>query len=339
MLKRVLTILLVLFSQNVRANPCGTVRLDLPGQAFAKIPVYDQMKGESWDPNLCYAIVASQLRDAYRFAKGDPLDRLSAPLSIALNHKASVRQSGLDRRGFDTEHESDLVIGTGSPRAAILLNNDREVCDLHFLETYVSTRAGNDSPEARTVMSFLTYVTMQTDQYRKSDEDRARDESIIKLFTATSGCQRPQESNLERIFKVLDKSVPQARRPILDGQNFVHALCKGHSFKSTVPPAKLVDLKTQGQMQAELDRQLNAKVPIGIAYCHDYLKSPAKCPAGHTSVVIGREKKNGQCHYLVRDSYGKACHTRFKCEPDGSVWVPASELSATANHLFYIPQN
>ncbi len=56
------------------------MRLDQPGGPLEPIPVLDQD-----NVNLCYAFVASQLVDAYRFSHGDSNDQhLTSPLAAAV---------------------------------------------------------------------------------------------------------------------------------------------------------------------------------------------------------------------------------------------------------------
>ncbi len=62
------------------ASPCEPMRLDQPGGPLEHIPVLDQDGS-----NMCYAFVASQLVDAYRFSHGDSNDQhLTSPLAAAV---------------------------------------------------------------------------------------------------------------------------------------------------------------------------------------------------------------------------------------------------------------
>ncbi len=65
---------------------CTSIRLDQGNGPFAKLPVYHQALGTDQDTNLCYAITAAQLIDAYRIQGGDQRENLTSPLSIASAH-------------------------------------------------------------------------------------------------------------------------------------------------------------------------------------------------------------------------------------------------------------
>jgi len=53
--------MILLMSSITNAFECGDARLDVGSQPFAKIPVYDQAKWEKEDPDICYAVAASEL--------------------------------------------------------------------------------------------------------------------------------------------------------------------------------------------------------------------------------------------------------------------------------------
>ncbi len=65
-------------------------------------------------------------------------------------------------------------------------------------------------------------------------------------------------------------------------------------------------------------------------------KSGKRSDVGHAMVLIGREKRAGQCGYWVRNSWGSSCPMgdsgKILCDPDrpGNVWISAASLSSSA---------
>lgn len=96
------------------------------------------------------------------------------------------------------------------------------------------------------------------------------------------------------------------------------------------------------QLFDHIDAQLAKKNPSSVAYNsnilfnvnHDGPNAP------HESVVVGRRFNNtkGECEYLVRNSWGRGCHSydrSLSCE-EGNLWVPKSVLVKGLYHVTYI---
>jgi len=104
-----------------------------------------------------------------------------------------------------------------------------------------------------------------------------------------------------------------------------------------------------------LDQPADKKFPIGIEYCSgifqksskdyihnrrfsaniDYLNSKENVRnfsddcRFHASAVIGRQKIDGKCHFLIQNSHGSSCHyyeNPKKCE-NGKIWIDQDDLA------------
>jgi hypothetical protein len=127
---------------------CRSVRLDNPGEAFEKIPVYDQTNLNSSDPAICYAISTSELFDSARFYDGDrELTQLTSPISLAINSMGQVNealfyllQEQFQKKGLDYSWngEPGALLGMGDVKKALEDNFGKEVCDQRSIEKFSS---------------------------------------------------------------------------------------------------------------------------------------------------------------------------------------------------------
>lgn len=88
-----------------------------------------------------------------------------------------------------------------------------------------------------------------------------------------------------------------------------------------------------------LNRALNQGRLAGITYNPSFL---LKSPNGaHASSIVGRKMINGECHYLLRNSWGLSCkpynETYAKKCNAGYIWVDESSLKSHSSTVDYIP--
>lgn len=95
--------------------------------------------------------------------------------------------------------------------------------------------------------------------------------------------------------------------------------------------------------------------PIGVGYCGDLLDQGKnfrgytrgllgltsiniKDCGMHESVVIGRKKINGKCHYKIRNSWGThaSYHKDWQNNRDGNVWVDEDTLTHNMGSMSYL---
>ncbi len=118
-------------------------------------------------------------------------------------------------------------------------------------------------------------------------------------------------------------------------KNFLYRNCRSNyiSVENTA--------LTLSQKWNDMDAQLTRGNLVAFAYNDNVLKNTRDMSShrGHTSSLIGRRMRNGQCEYLVRNSWGRSCgyyDKTLSCE-QGNVWVPKSILSRSGRDFFYYP--
>jgi hypothetical protein len=123
------------------------------------------------------------------------------------------------------------------------------------------------------------------------------------------------------------------------------------SDKACKPRLNIAGLKTQShsaifesgrnQLFDEIDKQFSKKNIVAIAYnANSLYDKDTKSFGFHESVLVGRRynQKNGECEYLVRNSWGRGCSSYdsyFDCE-QGNIWVPKSVLVKGLRNVEYV---
>ena len=91
----------------------------------------------------------------------------------------------------------------------------------------------------------------------------------------------------------------------------------------------------------QIDKQLNRKNILALAYNATFLYDRnSKKRGGHASTIVGRRfnKSNGECEYLVRNSWGRGCSSYdpyYTCEA-GNIWLPKSVVSKGVINVSFI---
>jgi hypothetical protein len=91
----------------------------------------------------------------------------------------------------------------------------------------------------------------------------------------------------------------------------------------------------------QIDRQLSRKNILALAYNAQFLYDRnSKKNGGHASTIVGRRfnKSNGECEYLVRNSWGRGCSSYdpyYTCEA-GNIWIPKSVVSKGVINVSFI---
>ncbi len=120
-------ILLASLSQQLAAeevNDCSVIRLDLSQESMAKIPVYSQ---ENTD--ICYAILAAEMTDAYRISHGRSPQHLTSVLATAAFYAGKYREA-LNKSRRDISNDD---ISMGSFTAAVDTLREKGSCDANKL--------------------------------------------------------------------------------------------------------------------------------------------------------------------------------------------------------------
>lgn len=115
-----------------------------------------------------------------------------------------------------------------------------------------------------------------------------------------------------------------------DVNQMVFKLTQAHCAGQRVLPPKNLKMKQPPRdlWFASLDSQLKRGNILGIEFFTRMLRGKAAGPlAGHAASVVGREFIDGECRYLVRNSWASGCGAyseelqAFCNEEDGTVWV------------------
>jgi hypothetical protein len=263
---------------------CRTVRMDQKGGAFEKIPVYNQSKfSEEEDSvrfmekkisasgqNLCYAITSSELIDADRFIKGDKLDTLTSPLSIALNHKTLMNAISPELfLGTGSGTDDPTVIGPGNPMMAIISNRGQRVCDQRWLEKYAAMMESSgpseipDSPTGRSVRTFFKGVFDQIQKVSQLSGSLVLKQKVLNDYFACRTA--PQGQNMKSIISAAHAALLSTGE-IPKAQIFLMNLCKENSLLLNPPKPIFYDgIELNADLQNKMDALYSKRFGDGIA--------------------------------------------------------------------------
>lgn len=123
------------------------------------------------------------------------------------------------------------------------------------------------------------------------------------------------------------------------------------SDKACKPRLNIGGLKTKShfailesgrnQLFEEIDKQFSKRNIVAIAYnAESLMNKDTKKTGFHESVLVGRRynSKNGECEYLIRNSWGRGCSSYdeyFECD-QGNIWVAKSVLVKGLRNVSYI---
>jgi len=326
---------------------CQKVRLDRIGGPFDKIPVYNQKVGSQSDPDICYAIAAAELTDAYRFQHGDSLDRLTSPLSIALKSRATEVESSSKPRPLNSNlDDSDpitFMIGGGSITGALGANRGNSVCDQRWLESNV--KLINDTVTAQPVDRFLLDSVPSGSDLNSQLISKAISavNSTCAGHTFPIQFPEPKEQDQPGNNRLMDELTLATKLQS-------HSLSEEEGKKLTEDFLSLYDhehkIQTLGETVTSLMDGANPHA-VGIGYLYSAVQATGNegSTGAHASVIIGRRisPETGKCEFLVRDSYGSSCldkagHPRYSlpCE-NGSIWINSRSLMEQTVSLTWIP--
>jgi hypothetical protein len=343
---------LVFGSQGVMAYSCNEYRLDVPGSAFDRIPVYNQLDSRGVDANICYAIASSQLVDEYRFRNGDTLERLSSPISLAIGYKLNS-QDPINRtynhETISSHNITDSIFGGGFIEETLSAVSQIELCDQNAIEKEAGlthadsfTKLNSKSAQRFIEETLLAENTSRVRAYFKFDfvnEVKARLESLcgnnrfsLNRFAVKSLSAGNYLVELIKLTQLTAESlISESERQKLRLE-----------FAQKYNRSKIIE-----RYRDKVNSLLEQKIPIGIGYFMKVLKKKSGTSefAAHASIITGQRRSDltGACELLVRDSYGSSCKDRggedrysLPCE-NGSVWVPLEELLGETSKISWIP--
>jgi hypothetical protein len=329
------------FSQIFGDGDCADVRLDDKGKSMENVPALDQLSFGD-----CYAEVASEMVDAYRFSHGDKRTNLhSEPLMTAIEIGQSKGWKDLDY-GYTPCQAVDDFRKNGACNMASVIEKDGETP-----ESYMARYIGFQNSIATLAQS----TTANADQISR---EVSGDSVSICDDLANGGMARGSGAAVSSIQTDLLKNGNVAMM-----ESLRESLCSGsaHFNLQTPLPACNVFSPSEARQPGTFDQTIQWRLnlpnaqPVAISFCSAILtagrsfqvnlddvaagKADAsnKCE-DHAALVIGSRKnpQTGKCQYLVRNSWGTACEYSkdWQCDTGkGNLWIDRDTL---VNNIYRI---
>lgn len=247
----------------------------------------------------------SRIRDERVGEPDDP----SAPYLRRENFFRVAKVSG------ETEHKGLIGMG-GSEDVAILLGQERGFCRAEQLEGH------------RSDADFLRRV--------QAHHRSRRGEPLGARFHDYGLATDPESRRMaESVIRYVDQRCQPRIRPREPLTPYIRMYGKGvQDFRRQVAAGKIDRAAAQKQVWGDIDKLLEAGEATTIGYdAYDISEPDAGAEHGdHSSVIAGRKLIKGQCHYFLRNSWGRDCSIytpklKGRCDKNaGGVWLKKSEL-------------
>ncbi len=307
---------------------CSSVRLDDAGGSMEHVAVREQ-----GSLPICYAEVAAQMADAWRFTHGDTnYSFQSSALFAALKYDHTNNSWELDGGGFEKDALKQINInGTCSKSATIETMNSWSIQELMSVLKNIRQRKFETKKDNATITS--------AEQTALSKWNEAP--YCLDGFGALP--------NFDTLIKTLETIDPKH----LIAETVAYP-CKGDNLNHVKIPPLTISLrgynKTPEEIATYFATHLKNKksMPIDVAICGSIFENKYQRAAftgdnstncrdhAHAMLLIGKRKNPSteQCEFLLRNSWGTECGSariNFKCE-NGSVWMDADTLSRITIH-------
>ena len=319
-------ILIFLLMVSIRGWACADIRLDTAGASLASYPVFDQANASAaTDMNICYAATAAQLLDSFRATKSQQQVRteFTSPWWLAVNYSSS----------FKKEENPDVAFG--EPDKALEAAKMDGVCSQEDL-------FGNKATE-----DIIRFHQLLKEFYQSSaktkDNEKDHTQKLESLLQQMDFIKDPAQLAQISLKAVKEKTFVLFLRTLFQGK------CQGKVKQEPFFQVQRIEAEKDDFSVAQktdlIDETLGKALPIETSICSQVLRNPEFTPGKnfknnclrHSVLVVGSREKNGQCQYLVRDSYGpESCQRKRNGEPwyssslecqNGQVWVPAKSLA------------
>ena len=86
----------------------------------------------------------------------------------------------------------------------------------------------------------------------------------------------------------------------------------------------------------KLDELINQENPVAIVYHRDFVIPNGGDNELHTSILVGREFRDGQCQYLVRNSFGPTEGQYTRDNERGHFWISEKEIHENVVEIGYL---
>jgi len=332
-----------------------TIDLRTPGEAMEHVGVRDQTSEAH-----CYAEVAAQMVDAWRFTHGDThYAHQTSGYALALEASLNLFETGISR--------PDGTVSGGDVCRAVTSARNTGSCDRRaVLEHLIEGRID------RTVDILRGYY----DEYHAWRDSRSATLAGIEAMTR-GGASPGQEIACQLYTEILDRRIDSELRPSLDAilqlldeenpldylQGMMTQACQApHVIRlSRLPSCTNLPTLSASMANGAVARSLQSqRQPVAISYCSSVLSGGRGTETGaygllpaiarvplpscypHVSLVIGQRRNptTRRCQFLVRNSWGDSClgtgpasgrssaqySSDWQCE-GGNIWVDADVLS------------
>ena len=271
------------------------------------------------DIGWCYAFVAADLISHRIGQQVSALDVVDA-----YYYPGTIRKVFNPPKQYYTEQEA------GSIYSAIKKATRRGFC----LEFDLPTDNLNLLAEEQNYLHALRSIELAHQTYQQSG------------ILLTNSCDHGEFSQqCQQIFPYLDLGdITDVIRHEKSKPQIIHSLieknCQQKRIKPPLPPLHFMK-KPFPQLISQIDQLLDNEQIIAISYnlalLSDHTAQTSPDQQSHASTIVGRRFINGQCQYLIRNSYGNSCNDIdpiYTCQ-NGHIWIPEAYLLKNLQQITY----
>lgn len=311
------------------ALACPEIRLDTQG-ALASYPVFDQANASAdRDMNICYAATAAHLIDTFRAsqAKEEVRSSITSPWWVAVKYSSN----------FKSDENSDVQFG--EPDKALEAIKKEGMCSQEDLF--------GDKPTEEIIRFHSMLKEFYTSTMKSADVTEPAAPKLESLLQKMEFIKDPTALAQISMNALKEKTFVRFLRTLFQGK------CQGKIKTDSSYMVERIDTERKETPIEQKDevilQTLQKAQPIEVSLCSQVLRTldydgsksnrPGKFKRNcmrHSMLVVGSRTHNGQCQYLVRDTYGsQSCtrkrngapwyHSSFECE-GGQIWVPKENL-------------
>lgn len=268
---------------------------------FQKIPVFDQD-----GLNICYAYTASQLVDYHLIKKG--------------NKERSVHPVWSAMKFAESKGRGDISMGIAYDTIKALRKYGN--CPVETIESAFAEWSQKANANEVEIMALIEKLVKDLPETSDENIDQTISEAIKQVAPYCGG--NP----------TFDQLLPELRAlSIMSSRELFSKLalpnCQKEAQAVSISAPRFVLPKTDADVAPHFEKILNDyKSPIAISFCSRVLSEPSyvgltrldKNPyvdvqsncSPHDALIVGKKKIDGQCHYLLRNTWGSGFHPSNK---------------------------
>jgi hypothetical protein len=293
---------------------------------------------------ICYAYAGASIVDFYRLKAGSKDSSEISPVESGLLSAINVENQSEEGGDICDVVNSLSARGKACPMSAVGSESRYKDMGLYFhreavKQVFMPFIVREEVFRAVPIKSFVSRTALSSTQLKYLSRYDNFYKSI-KQELITRGFTQAEIPDSRTVFSFVQKAHADNMYYIL-APSFTHSIisksCEGREMR--VPKLHCESQKvSRSDVISALDHQLdNYKMPVGISYCSVMLNSKnasgldysnkIKSNCGpHASIVIGkRSDTNGQCQYLIRNSWGAGYKYPWETS-EGDVWVNEKAL-------------